>query len=746
MFVARERELGQLDDFLCRALAGQGQVCFVTGEAGSGKTSLVSEFARRAQDQHHDLIVAAGQADAETGSGDPYLPFREVLALLTGDVEAKLSQGAITQENATRLRTILALSGEALVECGADLIGAFVPGAALAMRAGAFVAKKAGWLAKLEQLAAPPPEGALPASGGVEQSHILEQYTNVIRALAQKRPLLLVLDDLQWADSASMGLLFRLGRRIADSRILIVGTYRPEEVALGRAGERHPLQKVLAEFKRYRGDVCVDLDRTQQAEGRRFVDALLDSEPNRLGQAFRAAMYGHTGGHPLFTVELLRDMQERGALVQDGQGRWVEDRSLNWELLPTRVEGVIEERIGRLEEELREVLRVASVEGEDFTAQVVARVREMNERDLVRRLSRELDRQHRLVQEEGMAHIREQRLSLYRFRHNLFQKYLYNDLGQAEREWLHEDVGNVLEALYGEQVDEIVVQLAWHFERAGVRDKARHYLQRAGEQAWRRYAYDEAVAYLGRALALTPQTEHAARYALLSARERAYETRGVRDAQRADLAALQGLAETLDDDGRRAEVALRQAGYAEATSDFPASIAAAQRAIDLAQHKIGDSQVADGLVAEAHLVWGRALWQQGDFDSARTQLGEALGVARRASLRPVETKSLRTLGNISAQQGDYGEARTYYQESLRICREIGDRLAEAGALNNLGIISIYQGDCAKAESYLEQALRNSREIGDRPGEERAFSNLAHVRATMPGPGHITRSPWLCVAR
>jgi predicted ATPase len=132
----------------------------------------------------------------------------------------------------------------------------------------------------------------------------------------------------------------------------------------------------------------------------------------------------------------------------------------------------------------------------------------------VRRLTRELDRQHRLVQEEGILRVGGQRLSLYRFRHNLFQSYLYDDLGPTERELLHEDVGNALEALYGEQADEIVVQLAWHFEKAGVREKAGHYLRRAGEQARRQYAYEEAVAYLSRALELLetlPETPERAR-------------------------------------------------------------------------------------------------------------------------------------------------------------------------------------------------------------------------------------------
>jgi len=470
VFVARERELAQLNGFLDRALAGQGTVCFVTGEAGTGKSALVTEFARRAQAQHDDLLVAVGQGDAQTGVGDPYLPFREVLGMLTGDVEAKLAQGAITQENAGRLRDFLRVSGQALVEYGPDLIDIFVPGGALATRVAGKLAQRTGWLERLEELAARRSAGpgeTDPSAGSgqvLEQSRIFEQYTDVLLALAARQPLILVLDDLQWADAASINLLFRLGRRISESSILLVGTYRPDEVALGRAGERHPLVKVLAELKRYFGDVWVDLGEAEEMEGRQFVDALLDTEPNRLGEGFRRALFQHTGGHPLFTVELLREMQERGDLIED-EGRWVEGPALDWETLPARVEGVIEERIGRLEEELRDILTVAAVEGEDFTAQVIARVEEIRERHLLRTLSRRLDKKHRLVGEQGHQQVGEQRLYLYHFRHSLFQQYLYNGLGEIERELLHGEIAAVLEELYQGQTDEIAVQLVHHWVR-----------------------------------------------------------------------------------------------------------------------------------------------------------------------------------------------------------------------------------------------------------------------------------------
>ncbi|MFQ5595547.1 MAG: ABC transporter substrate-binding protein [Anaerolineae bacterium] len=498
VFVARERELAQLNEFLDRALAGQGTVCFVTGEAGSGKTALLTEFARRAQEAHADLLVAIGDCNAQTGIGDPYLPFREVLGLLTGDVEAKLAQGAITQENAGRLRDFLRVSGQALVEYGPDLIDIFVPGGALATRVAGKLAQRTGWIGRLEELTQRQAAGP----GDLEQAHVFEQYTDVLRAMVAQQPLMLVVDDLQWADAASISLLFHLTRRIGESHILLLGAYRPDEVALGRGGERHPLEKVLTECKRYFGGIWVDLEAAKDVEGRQFVDALLDTEPNRLGEGFRQALFRHTLGHPLFTIELLRDMQERGDLVQDEESRWIEGPALDWKALPARVEGVIEERIGRLEEELRDILAVAAVEGEDFTAQVVARVQEIRERRLLRELSRELEKRHHLVREREEVQVGRQRLSRYQFAHTLFQRYLYNDLSAGERRLLHGEIAEVLEDLYAEWTDEITVQLARHYAEAGEGEKAVHYLLQAGDRARGLYAHQEAIGYYERALGL----------------------------------------------------------------------------------------------------------------------------------------------------------------------------------------------------------------------------------------------------
>jgi predicted ATPase/DNA-binding SARP family transcriptional activator len=509
IFVAREAELSQLDRHLDKALAGHGRVVFVTGDAGSGKTALVQEFARRAQEARPGLVSAAGHGNAQTGIGDPYLPFREILCLLTGDIEAQWAAGAMTREQARRLWQMLPVAAQALAEDGPDLIDTFVPRSTLLKRAVAYGANRKDGLRRLTK----PGErklDAVPAVAGILQSDLFEQYSRVLQALAKRSPLLLVLDDLQWADLGSISLLFHLGRQLAGHRILILGTYRPEEIALGRpdptrgAGqsERHPLEPVVSEFQRDFGDITVNLGTTA---GREFVDALLDSEPNRLDNAFREMLYRQTRGHPLFTAELLRGLQEQGNLLQDPEGRWVVGPALDWEALPARVEAVVAERVNRLPENLRAALQVASVEGETFTAEVVAQVQAANERDLVMRLSRDLDKRHRLVRAQGIQRMDGRRVSQYRFRHIVFQRYLYGSLDEIERAYLHESVGDTLEALYKSQPETMLAiagQLAWHFQEAGMVEKAIHYLHQAGERAVQLSAYQEARAHLTMAVEL----------------------------------------------------------------------------------------------------------------------------------------------------------------------------------------------------------------------------------------------------
>ena len=668
LFVARERELAQLDAWLDQVLAGQSQVVFINGGAGRGKTALLNAFAQQAMDNHPKLLVASGKCNAYSGLGDPYLPYRDVVAMLTGDVEARWDAGTISRDHAHRLWDALPLAIQALLDHGPQLLDVFISPIALLSRAMAAGKEREPWLLRLREHL----KRQETVSLDVEKDRLFQQVVNVLGALSEERPLLLILDDLQWADAASIDLLFHLGRSFVDfnSRVLIACAYRPEEVTVGRVGKRHPLAKPLSEFKRTFGDVFVHLGRVDQPEGRRFVDALLDSVRNRLGERFRAALFDRTGGHPLFTVELLHAMQERGELLLDEAGYWVEGPMLAWEVLPARVEAVIEERLDRLDADLRDILTIASVEGEVFTAEVVAEVRRVSERTTLRQLSQELERQHDLVREQEEIETRQKRLSRYRFGHILYQDYLYKELGRGEKRLLHRDIAEALKAQYEGQLDEIAVQLAQHFLHAQDHEQDFYFSTLAAERATRIYESGEAIKYYTRALQLadrvSPDVDSLTK--LHRGRGLAYEKLGA---------------------------------FGQAHADHIAALQMAQAA--------GKLQVA----WRAYLDLGR-LWSSRDHNQAGDYFESALELAGRLDDSARIATSLNWMGNWYTNDGNFRSAVANHREALKIFENLGDQQELANTLDLLGIANLMGGDLIACVECYDQSIAICRALDDRP--------------------------------
>lgn len=681
IFVARERELAQLNSFLDTALAGEGQVVFVTGDAGSGKTTLLAEFARRAQETHSNLIVASGYCNAYAGFGDPYLPFRDVLEMLSGDVQPRQCCDVVTPGHARRLQTLLPQTVQAIVEDGPDLLDICVSSTALLDRAQAFAPGQSDWRRSLQNLA----QRGQTALTNLEPHYLFEQYSRVLHRLAADQPLLITLDDLQWADATSIGLLFHLGRRLAAGRILIIGAYRPDEMALGRDSQRHPLEKVLAEFKRTFGDIQIDLAGLEDNEGRSFVDAYLDAQPNRLGECFRQTLAQHTGGHALFTVELLRAMQERGALTQDTEGRWVESEALDWQTLPARIEGVIEERIGRLAPEQRELLAVASVEGVEFTAQVVARIQQMNERQVLRTLSQEFAARHQLVREQETMTPGQPGLAHYRFTHFLFQRYLYNTLSVGERQLLHHEVAQVLETIYSGQIDGVAVQLAHHYLESGEQEKAIKHLLAAGDQARRSVALDEAARYYRAALEHWPENRQAEQAETL---HKLGET----------LLVLGQLQEALD--------ALKASCHLFETLGNRLRAGAAQR------------------------LMGRVYWEQADRETSWQYYQQALTILEQEPESVELAHALSSIAQMHMLASEYDQAITWGERALALARRLGAEEVIATVLNNIGCAYSALGDQERGIAMLQESRRCASVLGLPHDEARAYYNLADILMYM----------------
>ena len=698
VFVARERELAGLNASLDQALDGHGQVVFVTGGPGQGKTSLLTEFGRRAMEAHPDLLAAWGNCNAFSGIGDPYLPFRDIMAMLTGDVEARWLAGAVSTSQARRLWEAFPWAIQSLLQHGPHITGPLVTGQGLLSRAALWCAtaadgpQSAAWLHQLRRRV----ERQQADPEGTGRSQLFQQVTNLLQSLTKVHPLLLVLDDLQWADTASVSLLFHLGRRLEGMRILIAGAYRADEVGLSRTSTRtqqmepHPLEKVLNEFKRTYGGVWLDLAETGASERRHFVDALLETEPNRLGEEFRNELANRAGGHPLFTVELVRAMQARGDLVQDGTGFWTEGPVLDWEVLPVRVEGAIEARIRQLEPELREILSVASIEGEDFTIQVVAQLLGMEESMLLRLVAQDLTRRHKLVTEQADVQIGPKRVYRFKFGHVLIQNYLYQQFSPAERQVLHGKVAAAMERCCGDYVDEFAVQLARHHERAGNDGRALHYFTQAAETAHRVYANDAAYTHYTRAIEAAKRVSVDAPSLI-----RLYLGRGL---------AYQILGE------------------------FDCSLADYESALHLARGA-GEADV-EHLEWRALLDLGR-LWTARDYSRAHGHFRDALRLAHQIGEPMLLAGSLNWIGNWYLNAEDPRAAITHHQQALAIFEQLEDRRGLATTLDLLGVASLLGGDITAMVQYYGRAILLFRELGDQP-------NLA---LSLTGRGHAACSTY-----
>ncbi|MGD2159494.1 MAG: BTAD domain-containing putative transcriptional regulator, partial [Anaerolineales bacterium] len=705
LFVGREAQLSRLVEYLEDSRAGRGRVAFVSAEAGWGKTSLLANFSCRAQEIYPDLIVASGICTTYTGTGDPYLPFREILRMLCGDVEWKWAAGAITRSHALRIWNLLPSALEALTTRGRNLVDTFVSGEALQKRTFAHESISPELTHQLQDLI------SHRQAAGVSQERIFEEYTDVLREISKKSPLLLILDDLHWADASSINLLFHLGQRLMSTPILVLCAYRPEEIYSGREGKEHPLESVLREFKRLFGDTWLYLDQDRFEEDRQFVDALLDVEPNRLSGDFREQLAHNTGGHPLFTVEMLQEMKERGDVYQDEADRWIESPTIIWDSIPGRVEGVIEKRVNRLDRRLREVLVTASVEGEEFTAEVIAQAQGIDEEAMVAMLSGDLAKRHNLVRARQVEQIDDKRISHYQFRHNLFQKYFYSTLDAVERVYQHEAIGNALEKLYHGRTEEIAIHLARHFQEAGVIEKAIEYLKQAGENAARVYANAEATVHFSQAIHLSERVnlsddDISSLYTRLG---RALE---LESSFNRALEIYEELGRLAIQRGNRVmELASLMARIT--ILSVPTAVHGPKRARGFGERALVLASELDDPVSKAKILWSLSI---ANFFSSRLEdavdYGErSLALARRNDLCEQTAQTLNDLGGfIYLYSGRIDSAREALQEANDLWRDLGNTPMLADSLSGSCVAHVYSGDFDQAVAYSQEAYQLSSSI------------------------------------
>ena len=435
IFVGRETELDALESSLAEAAAGHGRMIMLVGEPGIGKTRLAEELAHSAH--RHGAMVEWGFCWENEGA-PPLWPWIQVIR---GQIDRGDARTALSQTRAVAV----------------DIAQA--------------IPEVREWIPDL------PDDPHL--EGDQARFRLFDGITTLLRHTSATQPLVLILEDLHWADKLSLLALEFLMRAIRNLPVLIIGTCR--DVGLGGG---HPLAELLGELARHQCFTRLDLRGLSKSNVARFLE-LTVTEPAPASLAAR--VLHETGGNPFFVVEIAR------LLVASDRQTLEDEAQLQ---IPQSVRDVIARRLSRLSPECNHVLTLACVLGREFDLNVLGRVSKLAGGELLRVLEEAAAAQ--LIRDVSGA------VARYTFSHGLIRETLYSGLTIARRVRLHHNVGLAIEHYFGPESDRHFAELAYHFTQAapnGDADKAVHYGRRAGRSATTRLAYEEATAHYERALA-----------------------------------------------------------------------------------------------------------------------------------------------------------------------------------------------------------------------------------------------------
>jgi hypothetical protein len=608
-FVGRSEERAALRRLVERAVAGSGGIALIAGEAGLGKTRLVDETAREARAS--GMFVVRGQCHDMEGAA-PYLPFVEA-------IEHGLT---ITAREVFR---------SAMGEAGPE-IARFVPRVRAAF----------------PDL---PPPVALPTDQA--RHYMFESVCDFFARAAAIRPMLVVLEDLHWADESTVQMLESVARRADRSAMLILCTYRDVDLEAG-----HPMLRAIEHLVRLSATTRLSLKRLNVSEVGEILRNLSGQKaPERLVQV----LFGETEGVPFFVEEVYRHLAEEHRLT-DASGKWLPEVQLGEIEVPETVRLVLGRRIDRIAETAQGVLTTAACVGRTFTFDFLAQVSDAKEDDLFDALE-EAERARLVIAEDG-------RQPRFVFAHEQIRQTLLGRLSFLRRQRLHLRVADALEKRYAANLDEHASDLAYHLMQAGTGERAATWLHRAGVAAASHLATPEALAFFARAAELAGQgpTRRAAlraRGELLLGLFRGREAASDLEAAMREAVDQKATAEEME-----ALLRLGRAYYVVGLDHRPAiaqSLQALERARELAV-QLGDRHAEARALIPTH--------RHIDFDASYVQKAaanarRALAIARELGDDNLEVDALRAANRTNVNENRLGT----FERIARSLEKRGDLIA-----------------------------------------------------------------------
>ncbi|MCS7275139.1 MAG: AAA family ATPase [Candidatus Bipolaricaulota bacterium] len=692
-FVGRERELAQLCELWDRVLRGSAQAVFIGGEVGVGKTTLVQRFLKDLTPTPFPKGKGSSPPSLGEGAGEGFYLFHGASYASGSELPYQpllhAVRSAIERVPTEKLAQLTPVSRRELAQLIPEIHERFPD---------------------LE-----PNPKLSPAQG---KTRLFAALTEFLELLSRDRPVMLFLDDLHWADDATLEYLGHLMGTQRDVPLFVIGTYRAEEAlegsrlrawldALGPGRNYHPLT----------------LSRLSREETESCVERWLGASEARVS----ALLYSETEGNPLFLRELTRALVQSQALQQTPQGDWqLTVTELSAVHVPESLRELIAAALRRAPERARSLLGLASVIGRGFPLAVIRESLHKPEEKILDDLD--------TLKGAGLI---VERAGHYQFAHELMRQVVYEELSADRRRLWHRRVGEALETLYPEELDALAGELTHHFERAQLWEKAIAYAMRGGAHAVRSYAYGEAQKFYSKAVAFFEALQ---RERALSARQQRlrlelcrcylgrevfptiYDVRRAADDVRRVITQMIVTAHALHDLGALCEAYQHQARLELACGQPKTAQEAMQQALAVAQRAQDPAVLADVLQGVASLRARCGEYYQATQDFQRyIEALAPLDDPRRLGY------AWNDLALVQRACGDFAHARESLAKANELFQHTNDLWGQAAVANNLGVILRDLGQYAEAESLLERALALNRATGDQRGVGFSLVDLGVLR-------------------